>query len=332
MLIAVHDRYGPPEVVRIEEIERPTPVDDQVLVRVRAASVNRADLDGLGPKPGFLRLFLGVRGPRRTVRDGSDVSGIVEATGPAATRFKPGDAVYGDLWSHGQGAFAEFVCVPEGAFRPLPAGLSFEEASTLPHSAVLAIQGLRLRGGRAPQPGARVLIDGASGCVGPFAVQVAKAMGLEVTGVASASKLDLVRALGADHVIDYRSVDYTRTGERYDWIVDVDSHHSLFAARRSLRPNGAYVTLGGTTSSILGGLIVGPLISRFSDRWSGLMILWKPWHAADLDRLEGLIADGKLRPAIDRTYPFHEIVAALRHLHEGRARGKIVVTFPAPAS
>jgi NADPH:quinone reductase-like Zn-dependent oxidoreductase len=332
MKIAVHDRYGPPEVVRIEEVERPTPVDDQVLVRVRAASVNRADLDGLGPKPGFLRLFLGLRAPRRKVRDGSDVAGTVEAVGPAAKRFQPGDAVYGDLWSHGQGAFAEFACAPERAFRPLPAGLSFEEASTLPHSAVLAIQGLRLRGGRTPQPGAKVLIDGASGCVGPFAIQVAKAMGLEVTGVASASKLDLVRGLGADQVIDYRAVDYTRTSERYDWIVDVDSHHSLFAARRSLRPNGAYVTLGGTTASIFGGLIVGPLISRFSDRWSGLMLWWKPWHAADVDRLEGLIAEGKLRPAIDRTYPLDEVVAALRHLHEGRARGKVVITLPAPAA
>ena len=287
MKIAVHDQYGPPEVVRLEEVERPTPINDQVLVRVRAASVNRADLDGLGPKPGFLRLFLGLRGPRNKVRDGSDVAGIVEAVGPAAKRFKPGDAVYGDLWRHGQGAFAEYVCAPEEAFRPVPAGLSFEEASTLPHSAVLAVQGLRLRGGKVPQPGAKV-------------------------------------------VIDYGSVDYTKTAERYDWIVDMDSHHSLFAARRSLRPNGAYVTLGGTTASFFGGLIVGPLISRFSDRWSGLMLWWKPWHAADLDRLEGLIAEGKLRPAIDRTYQHDEIVAALRHLHDGRARGKVVITFPAP--
>jgi NADPH:quinone reductase-like Zn-dependent oxidoreductase len=328
MKVAVHDRYGPPEVVRLEEVERPTPVDDQVLVRVRAASVNRADLDGLGPKPGFMRLFLGLRRPRKS-RDGTDVAGTVEAVGPTATRFRPGDAVYGDLWRHGQGAFAEYVCAPEQAFRPLPAGLSFEEASTLPHSAVLAVQALRLRNGRTPQPGARVLIDGASGCVGPFAVQVAKAMGLEVTGVASVGKLDLVRALGADHVIDYRAIDYTKADERYDWIVDVDSHHGIFAARRALRPNGAYVTLGGTTSSIFGGLIVGPLVSRFTGRWSGLLIWWKPWLPDDAERLEVLIAQGKVRPVIDRTYPLDHITHALRHVHEGRARGKVVITFPA---
>jgi NADPH:quinone reductase-like Zn-dependent oxidoreductase len=329
MKIAVQDRYGPPEVVRLQEVERPAPVDDQVLVRVRAASINRADLDGLGPKPGFIRLFFGIRRPRNT-SVGTDVAGTVEAVGPRVTRFKPGDAVYGDLWGQPAGAFAEFACAAERLFRALPPGLSLDEASTLPHSAVLALQALRRRDGRTVKPGDKVLIDGASGCVGPFAVQIAKAMGAEVTGVASGPKLDLVRGLGADHVLDYHSVDYTKEATRYDWIVDVDSHHSIAAARRALRPNGVYVTLGGTSASIIGSLIVGPLISRFSDRWSGLLIWWKPWKAEDLERLEELIAEGKVRPVIDQRFPLDQVVAALRHVHERRARGKDVIVFPAP--
>jgi NADPH:quinone reductase-like Zn-dependent oxidoreductase len=321
----MQDRYGPPDVVELREIDRPVPTGDQVLVRVRAASVNRADLDALGPRPGFIRPLIGMRAPRNP-RTGIDVAGVVEAAGPDATRFKPGDAVFGDLFSHGQGAFSEYVCATEKAFEVIPAGMTFEEASTLPHSAVLAMQGLRHRNGRTIKPGDRVLIDGASGNVGPFAVQIAKALGAEVTGVASPAKLDLVRSLGADHVIDYTRVDYTRTGELYDWIVDTDSHHSIRRVRRALRPNGVYVTLGGTSFPIFMGMLVGPLLSLFSDRWSGLMLWWKPFHVADVNRLKDLIAEGKVKPVIDRAYPLSEIVEALRHVDEGRARGKVVIT------
>jgi NADPH:quinone reductase-like Zn-dependent oxidoreductase len=326
MKAAIQDRYGPPNVVRIADVDTPVPADDQVLVRVRAASVNRADLDGLGPKPGFVRLFVGLRAPRNQ-RVGLDVAGVVEAVGSIATRFKPGDEVFADLFSFGHGAFAEYVCAREKAFQPMPTGMTFEEAATLPHSAILALQGLRLRNGRTIRPGDRVLIDGASGNVGPFAVQVAKAMGAEVTGVCRTEKTDFVRSLGIDHVIDYMKVDYTKARQRYDWIVDTDSHHSILRVRRALRPNGVYVTLGGTTLSIFGSLLVGPLISRFSDRWSGLLLWWKPFNPDDVATLKELIAAGKVKPIIDRRYPLADIVEALRWVDEGHARGKVVITF-----
>ena len=208
MKAAVWDRYGGPDVVRIEDVEQPVPGEGEVLVRVHAASVNRGDLDNITPKPGFVRLFIGLRAPRNH-RLGLDVAGMVESVGAGVTRFKPGDPVFADLYPYGTGAFAEYACAPEKAFEPIPAGMSFETAATLPHSAILAIQGLRLRNGRAVGPADKVLIDGASGNVGPFAVQIAKMLGAEVTGVASTDKLDFVRSLGPDHVIDYTKVDYT---------------------------------------------------------------------------------------------------------------------------
>ncbi|MEJ7803715.1 MAG: NAD(P)-dependent alcohol dehydrogenase [Candidatus Limnocylindria bacterium] len=327
MKAAYHDRYGGPEVVEIREVDRPTPSGDQVLVRVRAASVNRADLDGLKPKPGFVRLFMGLREPRNH-EVGIDAAGVVEAVGPGVTRFKPGDEVMTDLFAAGRfGAFAEYVCAREKAFEPIPTGMSFEEAATLPHSAILALQGMRLRDGRTFKPGDRVLIDGASGNVGPFAVQIAKAMGAEVTGVARGDKLDFVRSLGADHVIDYTAVDYTRTGERYDWIVAVDAHHPIRAVRRALKPSGAYLTMGGDTGTIFAALGGSLLMSRFGDRWSGLLIWWKPMHRPDVDTLKELIAAGKLKPVIDRRYPLDQVVDALRWVEDGHARGKVVITF-----
>jgi NADPH:quinone reductase-like Zn-dependent oxidoreductase len=325
MKAAIQDRYGPPDVVRVVDVDQPVPTADQVLVRVRAASVNRADLDGLGPRPGFIRPVIGLRAPRNT-RMGIDVAGVVESVGANVTRFRPGDEVFGDMFVDGQGAFAEYVCAKEKAFETMPTGMGFEEASTLPHSAILAIQGLRLRNGRTPRPGDKVLIDGASGNVGPFAVQIAKSMGAEVTGVSSTAKMDLVLSLGADHVLDYTKVDYTKEGERYDWIVDTDSHHSILSVRRALKPHGVYVTLGGTSLPIFAGMLVGPLISRFSDRWSGLMLWWKPFKTEDVATLKELIAAGKLRPVIDRRYPLSEVVDALRWVNDGHARGKVVIT------
>jgi len=317
--------------VELRDVERPTPSDGQVLVRIKAASVNRADLDALAPRPSFVRLFMGLRAPRKH-SIGVDVAGVVESVGPGVTQLQPGDEVFGDMFIGGQGSFAEYVCAPERAFQPMPPGMTFEEAATLPHSAILALQGLRRRDGRTIKPGDRVLIDGASGNVGPFAVQIAKSMGAEVTGVASTDKLDMVRSLGADHVIDYTKVDYTKSGERYDWIVDTDSHHSIFRVRRALRPNGVYVTLGGESGQILQGLVVGPLMSRFSDRWSGLMLWWKPMHPPDVETLKELIAAGKLKPVVDRRYPLSQVVDALRHVDEGRARGKVVITMEESAN
>ena len=331
MRAAYADRYGGPDVVRVRDVERPTPAGDELLVRVRAASVNRADLDGLKPKPGFLRLFMGLRAPRNH-GVGIDAAGVVEAVGPEVARFQPGDEVMTDLFAAGRfGAFAEYICAREKAFEPIPTGMPFEEAATLPHSAVLALQGMRLRDGRTFEPGARVLIDGASGNVGPFAVQIAKAMGAEVTGVASGDKLDFVRSVGADHVIDYRSVDYTKAGERYDWIVAVDAHHPIRAVRRALKPGGVYVTMGGTTATMFAALGGSLVMSRFGDRWSGMMLWWKPMHRPDIHTLKKLIADGKLKPMIDRRYRLEEVADALRWVEDGHARGKVVITQPAEA-
>lgn len=327
MKAAVYERYGPPDkVVSLREVERPSPIEDKVLFRIRAASVNRADLDGLVPRPQMVRLFVGLRSPGER-RIGIDAAGVVEAVGPEATRFKPGDRVYGDLFSFGGGAFSEFACVPERALRAIPDSMRFEDAATLPHSAVLALQGLRRRNGATIKPGDRVLIDGASGNVGPFAVQIAKSLGAEVTGVSSAGKMDFVRSLGADHVLDYRATDYTKASERYDWIVDTDTHHGTFAVRRALRPHGVYVTLGGNTRAILGGLIAGPLLSLPSDRWSGLLLWWKPFNPPDIERMEQLIAAGSVTPRIDRTYPLDQVVDGLMQVHEGRASGKVVITM-----
>ena len=319
------DRYGTPDDVRIEEVETPVPVDDQVLVRVHVASVNRADLDGIQPRPQFVRLFIGMWRPRNH-KVGLDVAGVVEAVGPAVTKFKPGDRVFADLYAHGGGAFAEYACAREKAFLPIPEGLSFEDAATLPHAANLAVQGLRRRDGRTPKPGDRVMISGASGNVGPFAVQIAKHLGAEVTGVASSGKLDFVRSLGADHVIDYTTTDFTKTGERYDWIVDTDSHHSMLSMRRTLRPNGVYVSLGGTDLPILDAMLVGSVMSLASSRWYGLMLWWKPFNEPDIATVMGLIAAGHVKPRIDRTYPLDQVVDALTWVDEGHAKGKVLVT------
>jgi NADPH:quinone reductase-like Zn-dependent oxidoreductase len=323
MRAAVRYDYGPPDIVRLEEVEKPVPGEGEILVRVHVASVNRADLDGITPRPAFVRLALGIRRPR-SPRIGLDAAGVVEAVGAGVTRFMAGDRVYADLFAFGAGAFADYVAVPERAFALIPAGMTIEDAATLPHSAVLAVQGLR-RGGRTIQPGDQVLIDGASGNVGPFAVQIAKARGAVVTGVCSAEKVDFVRSLGADQVIDYRAEDYTKLGRRYDWIVDTDSHHPILRVRRALKPNGVYVTLGGTSWPILGGLILGPLVSLFSDRWSGLLLWWKPFNRPDVATIEALLASGDVKPAIDRRYPLSQVVDALRYVDEGRAKGKVVL-------
>ena len=326
MKAALRDRYGrAEEVVALRDVDRPVPAPDDVLIRVQAASINRADFDGIQPRPAFVRLFLGLRAPRNP-RLGLDVAGVVESVGAAVTRFVPGDRVFADLYPFGQGAFAEFACAPERAFLPIPDGMSFEDASTLPHSAVLAVQALRLRSGRTPRPGDRVLIDGASGNVGPFAVQIAKSMGAEVTGICSAPKMEFVRSLGADHVLDYAIVDYTTTGERYDWIVDTDSHHSILRIRRALRKGGVYVTLGGEGRPLIAALALGPVLSLATGKHMGLMLWWKPFKADDVATVTGLIATGSVRPAIDRRYPLGEIVDALRYVDGGAATGKVVIT------
>jgi len=325
MRAAMRDRYGPPEVVEVRDVDRPTPEGDQVLVRVHVASVNRADLDAIIPRWFFVRLFFGLRVPK-VKAVGLDVAGVVEAVGPEVTRYKPGDRVFGDLFAYGSGAFAEYACAPEAAFLPIPEGMPFEIAATLPHSAVLALQALRTRSGRTIKLGDKVLVDGASGNVGPFAVQIAKAMGAEVTGTARTEKQDFVRSLGADHVIDYTTTDYTRRPERYDWIVDVDSHHGVLAARRALKPGGVYVTCGGSLLSILGAVFGGAVVGRATGKSLGLLLWWKPFDPDDVARLGRLVGDGAVRPAIDSRFPLESVAAALRQVNDGRAKGKVLVT------
>jgi NADPH:quinone reductase-like Zn-dependent oxidoreductase len=324
MKAAVRYQYGGVQHVRIEDLDVPVPAEGEVLVRVHAASINRADLDYIGPRPQFIRAFVGVR-RQRNPRLGTDVAGVVESLGPGVTRFAVGDRVFGDLLPHRMGSFAEYVTAPEQALLPIPDGIDFDTAACLPHAAVLALQGLRTRAGRTVQPGDRVLVDGASGNVGPFAVQLAKHMGAEVTGSASASKLDFVRLLGADHVFDYRQVDFTKQPERYDWIIAADSHHPVLSVRRSLWPNGQYATLGGGTMEILEAMVVGPVANLAGTRWSGIMLWWKPFHEPDVKTLSDLVLAGALRPAIDSVYPLDGVVAALTKVDQRRASGKVLI-------
>jgi NADPH:quinone reductase-like Zn-dependent oxidoreductase len=324
--IAWRDRWGGPEVMELRDADTPVPTGDQVLVRVHAASVNRADLDWMLPKGGwFARLFLGLRRPRRQTL-GSDVAGTVEALGPDAKRFTAGDRVFGDLIRQGMAAFAEYACAPERAFQLIPDELTFEEAATLPHSASLAIMGLKPYWGQELRAGDSVMVVGASGNVGPFAVQIAKARGLRVVGVCRTQKLDFVRSLGADEVIDYTTTDYTKSGP-YDRIIDVDAHRSIFGYRKALRPGGVYISMGGNAVWILSyfaaaitfGLTRGGV-------HMGLMPGWRPFHPDDVAVLRQLVAEGVIKPRIDRRYPLAELVTALRDVHEGRNLGKIVVT------
>jgi len=324
---AFHDRWGGPEVVGLREVEVPVPIGDEVLVRVHASSVNRADLDWLLPKLGwFARLLLGVRRPRRQTI-GIDVAGTVEASGPAVTRFKPGDRVYGDLIFRPMAAFAEYACVTQRRLHAIPDGLSFEEAATIPHSAALAVMALKPYWGHELHSGDSLLVVGASGNVGPFLVQMAKARGLRVAGVCRTSKMDFVRSLGADEVIDYTSTDYTRTGP-YDRIVDVDGHRSIFGFRRALKPGGIYISMGGNGVWILSYFAAALTFQlRRGGRQLGLMPGWRPLHAEEAAADARLLADGAFRPRIDRTYPLAQVREALADVHEGRNRGKVVITM-----
>ena len=323
MKAAVRDRYGPPEVVRVEEVPTPVPTGDQVLVRVRAAGANRADLDGLYPRWQFTRLLIGVRRPR--VRGlGIDVAGVVEAVGEKVSRFKPGDRVFAELFWIGDGTFAEYTMAPEGALEATPDDLPDEVAAVLSHSGVLAMQSLR-QGRRELGAGERLLVVGASGNVGPYAVQIARARGAHVTAVASGAKLDFVRSLGADEVIDYQTADPTRPSERYDWIVDVDAHQSLLSWRAALKPGGVYVALGGSGAWLLGLLLTMPALRLATNKRMGLMLGWKPMNRPDINELLRLVKAGKLTPHIDRRYPLDEVVQALRFIDDGKARGKVLV-------
>jgi NADPH:quinone reductase-like Zn-dependent oxidoreductase len=321
----VRSEYGSPDVLRLEEVPMPEPGEGQVLVRIRAASVNHSDLDYLTGRPILTRALIGLRRPK-VLRVGLDAAGEVETVGAGVSRFKPGDRVYANLTQYGHGAFAEFACAPEKAWHPIPRRLDFQAASTVPESAILAFQGLGRTGGI--KRGDHVLVNGASGCSGPFAIQLAKAAGAEVTGVCSTSKVDLVRSVGADHVIDYTVDDYTRGTARYNRIVDAAGTRSVFAARHALARNGVYVSFGGpSTGRVLQTLVCGPLLSIGQHRKMGIQSNWKPNDAADMATLGEMLQAGTLVPVIDRTFTLAQVPEALRYIAAGKARGKLVITI-----
>jgi len=310
----VYDRYGPPDVLRIENLPKPSPTGRQVLVQVVATSVNLSDWETLRGSPLYSRIG-GLRSPaRRTL--GSDIAGRVDAVGPAVTRFQPGDEVYGDNLLL-KGGFAEYAVAPESVLARKPAALTFAEASTIPQAGVIALQGTAGSGA-----GQRVLINGAGGGSGAFAIQLAKRLGAEVAGVDNAGKLEFMRSVGADTVIDYRTEDFTRSGP-YDLILDLVAHRSVFAYRRALAPGGRYRCVGGSVSALLRVLTIGSLAGRLTRRRLGVLAVKEgPTHFAPV---ADLCVAGDLRIHIDRTFTLEEVPQALAHVGEGRALGKIVV-------
>jgi NADPH:quinone reductase-like Zn-dependent oxidoreductase len=310
----IYEKYGPPETLRMAEVEKPAPNADEVLVKVRAISVNPADWHSMRGKPLFSRANLGLLRPKHKIL-GVDIAGEVEAVGSGVTRFKPGDEVYANLLDHGYGGFAEYVSAPEDVMSLKPANLSFEEAAAVPMAAVTALQGLRHHGEIRPEQ--KVLINGASGGVGTFAVQIAKSYGPEVTGVTSTRNIDLVRSLGADHVVDYITTDFVRGGRRYDLILDAVGNRSVPDLRRALAEGGKAVVTGFTT--------VAKLIGASLRGGKDTAIVSAHVTTKDLELLSEMTEAGKLRPQIDQRYPFAEIPAAIAYLEQGRARGKVVV-------
>jgi NADPH:quinone reductase-like Zn-dependent oxidoreductase len=308
------ERYGPPETLRLAEVATPAPGAHAVLVRVLAVSVNPADWHCLRGKPYFARATLGLLRPKYTIL-GGDIAGRVEAVGGGVTRFRPGDAVYANLLDHGFGGFAEYASVPVDVLASKPPSLSFEEAAAVPMAGVTALQGLRRHGDIGV--GQRVLVNGASGGVGHFAVQIARSYGAEVTGVTSTGNRDFVRSLGADHVVDYTGEDFTRTGRAWDRILDAVGNRSVSDLRRALVPGGTCAVVGFTT--------VGKLLDVSLRGGRRIRMVTARANAEDLELLGALVEAGKLRPAIDRRYPFRALPEAIRYLEEGHARGKVVL-------
>ena len=323
MKAIVHCEYGSPDVLKLEDVEKPTPADNQVLVRVRAASLNPLDLTR---GPWFVRPILGMRKPKYT-RLGVDYAGTVEAVGKSVTQFKPGDEVFGGK----KGALAEYGCVlPDRAIALKPANMTFEQAAAVPVAAITALQGLRDKG--KIQPGQKVLINGASGGVGTFAVQIAKSFGTEVTGVCSTRNLDMVRSIGADHVIDYTKEDFTKGDQRYDLIFDLVGNHSFSERRRVLNPNGICVMAGLGGAGLHEGMF-SRLAGELNAYVRSLFVSEKfityiaKLNQDDLTILRDLMQGGKITPVIDRTYKLSETPDALRYLETGHARGKVVIAL-----
>lgn len=321
MKAVVYSCYGSPDVLELADVEKPTPADDEVLVRIQAAAVNPLDWHYMRGSPYFMRLMSGLGAPTET-RLGVDFAGTVEAVGKDVTQFKPGDEVFGAR----TGAFADYVTVRESrGVVPKPANMTFEQAASVPIAAITALEALRDKGNL--QSGQKVLINGASGGVGTFAVQIAKSYGAEVTGVCSTRNVEMVRSLGADHVIDYKKEDYTESGNQYDLIVDMVGNHGLLANRQVMSPDGILVLVGGGKGNWIGPM-TGPLKALVLSPFVGqeFVTLLAGLNKQDLALLGDLMQSGEMTPVLDKTFPLTEVPAAIRYSEEGHARGKIIVT------
>jgi NADPH:quinone reductase-like Zn-dependent oxidoreductase len=320
MKAIVYTTYGSPDVLQLNDVEKPTPKDNEVLVKVHAASANPLDWHLMRAEPFLARLENGLLKPKNT-KLGADIAGRAEAIGRNVTQFQVGDEVFGAISE--LGGFAEYVCAPEELLALKPTKMTFEQAAAVPIAAFTALQGLRNKG--QIQPGQKVLINGASAGVGTFAVQIAKSFGTEVTGVCSTRNLDMVRSIGADHVIDYTQADFTKNGQRYDLIFDAVGNRSVSDYKRALSPNGICAVAGFTTlSRLFQVLFLGAWASRTGSKKIGMMETAKP-NQKDLAFLKELLDAGKVVPVIDRCYPLREVPEALRYLEEGHARGKVVI-------
>jgi len=316
----IFTRYGGPEVLQLKEIEKPVPKEDEVLIRNYAASLNDWDF-GLMHGDIINRMLNGLFKPRRKIL-GSDIAGRIEAMGKNVTRFKIGDDVYGDQ-SGRWGGFAEFCCAPENALALKPASMSFAEAAAIPQAGVLAVQGLIDKG--KIRSGLKILINGAGGGVGTFGIQIARQFDVEVTGVDSADKLDLMRSIGFDHVIDYKREDFTKNGQRYHLILDTKTNRSMFAYARALTPSGTYVTVGGSMGKLFQSLLLGPPISLFNKKHIRLVALKTN---KDLAYLNELFEAGKLKPVIDGPYKLDDFRHAFERYNKAEHKGKIVISIP----
>jgi len=330
MKAVVCTTYGPLDALRLEEIPRPVPRDDEVLVKVQASCINFNNLAYITGEPKFARLMgVGLFKPR-CQRPGDDFAGRIEAVGRDVKQFQPGDEVFGNLAAHGYGAFAEYVCAPEEVIARKPANATFEEAAAVVQAGVVALRALRDTG--RIQKGQNVLIYSASGGIGSLAVQVARSFGAEVTGVCSTRNVDMVKSLGADHVIDYTKEDFTRNGKGYDLILATAGYRSIFDYRRALRPHGRYVATGGAMSGrkamaqVLEALVIGPLISKAGGKQLGIPHLGKVTQG-DLLALKKLIESGEVKPVIDKRFTLSDAAEALRYYQTGRAQGKVAITL-----
>ncbi|MFX0082729.1 MAG: NAD(P)-dependent alcohol dehydrogenase [Candidatus Hodarchaeota archaeon] len=312
-------KFGPPDVLKLEELETPTPKENEVLVRIHASSLNSMDVEILRGK---MQPFM--RKPRFKIL-GTDIAGKIHEIGKNVKQFQIGDEVFGDTSLVSYGAFAEYVCTPEEKLRLKPENLTFEEAATIPQSAVAALQGLRnkkqiLRF----KSGQKVLINGAGGGMGSFAVQIAKYFKAEVTGVDNSEKLDMIRSIGADHVIDYTQEDFTKSGKRYDLILDMQAHHSIFDYKRCLNPKGIYKVVGGSGKTILQVLLLGSFISLFGSKKMSIAV-WRSNKEEDVSCILELLKNSKIVPVIDKRYPLSKVPEAFKYFEEGHHKGKIVI-------